>query len=297
MKDNLKYKFKNDISKLVAEYVYTVLLIIFTFIINVCKDRIATMLNFKIEFGITGNRIVILFVFITIVVTIIEIKTRKKYKYFPRKIKYKYTNKVVNMKMIYNSRTDIEYCIESKFRVEDKNLSEISASYDWTGESIKDIYLDKDSPKKYYLEFSDTDPIHLKTDRIKDRTLKRSAIRLNGKYIIKFRRPIPNKEIRSFNLSFLLTDKKDRNIQFLGYRIRRPTENLVLEVSFNKSITLKKIWCKRKLIFGDKVEETINAQFMTEELEGNGSNMKKKYTLKIHNPEIFYNYYIEWEFE
>lgn len=293
MFQRISEKIHKDLTKIIADYLYAIILTIITVVTNAYKNNISNLLNIEFTFKITGNAIVILLTTITIVVWTIEINTRKKYKFFPKKVKYKYIYEFYRVRLVYNSNENLDFCRKSVIKVLSPNFDKIMGKYSWTGEKVNRIYLDRNASDYFHFHLLKKND---QKDNISDELLG-NDFPIEGKYEIIAKDPVKINQIVTLDFAFSLIEKKNREKQFIGIIVQRPTKKLELSVEFCQDVKPIKIRAKRKLIFGDRICEPINPKMINKSLKGYGRNLKIVYTLKIPNPEIFYNYILEWYFD
>lgn len=299
MLKELWQRLKQDLAKKVSEHIYTVILAIITIVINAYKNSISKILDIEIPFKITGNTIVYLLTIITVTVWVIEVKTREKYKFFPKKVKHKYMYDYNRIRFVYNTEKNIDFCRRSIVKALSPEFEGIIGDYSWNGESIEDIYLDRNCDKKFFLY---EPKIEYKWSTIEEENGIKAfknvqAYPCEGKYKIAIKEPIKLKHTETIDLAFKLIEKDNQKKQYIGIIVQRPTKKLELSVEFCKNLNPIKIRAKKRLIFGDKTCETLNPKYISISEKGYGENFKKVYTLSIQKPSIFCNYYLEWYFE
>lgn len=292
-------RLKQDLAKKVSEHIYTVILAIITIIINAYKNSISKILDIEIPFKITGNTIVYLLTIITVTVWVIEVKTREKYKFFPKKVKHKYIYDYNRIRFVYNTEKNIDFCRRSIVKALSPEFEGIIGDYSWKGESIEDIYLDRSCDKKFFLyEPKKKNICSAINNESGTKVLKiGKEFPCEGKYKIAIKEPIKLKQTETIDLAFKLIEKDNQKKQYIGIIVQRPTKKLELSVEFCKNLNPIKIRAKKRLIFGDKTCETLNPKYISISEKGYGENFKKVYTLSIKKPSIFCNYYLEWYFE
>ncbi|QUN13498.1 hypothetical protein KEC48_02940 [Clostridium sp. C1] len=286
-------KIHKDLIKLIANHLYAIILTLITILTNAYKNNISNLLNIEFTFRITGNAIVVILTTITIIVWIIEINTRKKYKFFPKKVKYKYIYEFYRIRLVYNSSENLDFCRRSVIKVLSPDFDKIMGKYSWSGKKVNKIYLDRDSDKYFHfhlLRKNNQTNLLYKTDSDND-------FPIEGNYEIIIKDPIKINQIVTLDFAFSMIDNKNQKKQFIGIIVQRPTKKLELSVEFSQDVKPIKIRAKRRLIVGDRTCETINPKMISKSLKGYGRNLKIVYTLKISNPEIFYNYILEWYFD
>lgn len=298
MMKELSERLKHDFIKLIAEHMYTLILAIITLLSNAYKNNIAEILDIELMFKINGNTVVMLLTLVTIIVWIVEVKTRKKYKFFPKKVKYKYIYEFNRIRMVYNTNTHVDICRQSIIKVLSPKFDKIVGDYCWHGQEVKNIYLDRDSDKLFNLYEPKKNVIRTGSsiDQNENKPEEILYFPMEGKYKIAVREPINiNKKI-TLDLAFDLVEKANQEKQYLGIIVQRPTKKLVLSVEFCKGLEPVRIRAKKSLIFGDRTSEPLNAKYLELSQKGYGENLKTVYTLTIQNPAMFYNYVLEWEF-
>ena len=228
--------------------------------------------------------------------------TLQIYELYPNEpINYDYTVECSRQDMIFHSKENIDFIrLTTLNNIE---CNELRFKYFWSGSNVKKIYLDDDIGKYEIIlpeKLSDKSLV-IPPPTSYDYLAMSSAhgYPLGGDYTI-----VPSngnfESTETTKVIFELTNADNKMDTSLSMNIQRPTDKLILCLTFPQNLKIKNIMVKRKLLFGDYKSENLPKQNYTLDKKKHGITSTNKaitYKLIINHPTMFYCYSIDWEWK
>lgn len=218
-----------------------------------------------------------------------------KYKIYPSQpINYDYVVECSRQDMIFHNKQEIYFTRTTSLK--DIECNELNFKYFWSGSNVKSISLDDND--NYAIELPDKEE-NLPNIPLSNEYLALSSIGyplMGGYKIVPLKGSLESAV--TIKINFELTNENNKMDTNLSMNIQRPTDTLILCVSFPLNLGIKNIKVKRKLLFGDYKDEMLSKKKYSINIKKYGIAASDKgisYKVIIDNPEMFYCYMLSWE--